>query len=183
MSDDIGKIIGTIFTIFVLIILIPVLFTLLSTTSETLREQQAQPYIQTIKQKDEEISNLKNRLAQTNTSLVQLNNTYEKLIRENITKNDFEEMKISLNNSQAQINLLNQKFEIVNTNLISVYNQMFSYFSISVVVNVFFILFIIGDIISASVFEIDFKKNVIDWIIKKIKRKNKRANEQPYPKE
>jgi hypothetical protein len=179
MADDIGKVIGTIISLLFLIIFVPFLINLISISSDSLREQQAQPYIQTIQQKDAEISSLRNQLAQTNTSLIQLNNTYEKLIGENITKNDFEEMKISLNNTQAQINLLNQKFEIVNTNFISVYNQMFSYFSVSVIVNVFFVLFLIGDIISASIFEIDIKKKAIDWILNKIKRKNKKAIGRP----
>jgi|GEM_PF-1969478 len=175
MADDLGKIISAIIGLIILIIFIPILFNLISISSDTLREQQAQPYIQTIQQKEAEISSLKNQLAQTNTSLVQLNNTYEKLIRENITKNDFQEMKYSLNNTQAQINLLNQKFEIVNSNFVSVYNQTFLYFSLSIVVNIFFVLFILGDIISVSVFEIDIKKKVIEWIINKVKKNNKKV--------
>lgn len=172
MADGLDKILKI---LVVIIFIVGVFIPLLSSISNTLNEQQAQPYIQTIQQKEAEISSLKNQLAQTNTSLGQLNNTYEKLIRENITKNDFQEMKYSLNNTQAQINLLNQKFEIVNSNFVSVYNQTFLYFSLSIVINIFFVLFILGDIISVSVFEIDIKKKVIEWIIKKIKKNNKKV--------
>ncbi len=121
---DIGAVVSAIFGIFVLILMVVyVIIPLLSMTSDNIREQQVQPYKQIIQQKDAEISSMKDQLSQTNKDLEQLNQTYEKLVRENITKKDIEEIKYSFNNTQSEINLLNQKFDIVNTNFISVYNQ------------------------------------------------------------
>lgn len=158
---------------FVLTLILILLIPFLSQFSEIFRQQQCQPYIQTISQKDVEISNLKDQLDQTNKALSDLSQKYERLIKENITKKDIEEIKLLFNNTQSQINLLNQKYDIVNNNFISVYNQLFLFFSLSIVLNIFLIFFIIGDLISVTVFKVDLKKKFIDWLISKIRRKNK----------
>jgi malonyl CoA-acyl carrier protein transacylase len=167
MTGESESIISFILFVFVVV---PLVLHILSQFSDMLRQQQCQAYIQTIQQKDIEISGLKTQLNQANEALEELNQKYQQLIRENITKKDIEEIKILFNNTQSQINLLDQKFNIVNNNFISVYNQIFLFLGMSVILNIIFVFFILGDIISVAVLNVDIKKRIIDWIIKKIKK-------------
>jgi len=173
MADDFMKIGEGIFGAIITIIIILFISNALLTT---LTEQKCQPYINQIQQKDAEIRSLNEQLNQTKTNLQQCKDEYNRLITENITKKDIEEIKQDFNLTQTQINLLNQKFDIVNNNFVTVYNQLFLYFSIAIIVNVFLIIFIIGDLISVAVFNLDIKKKAIMWLISKFKRNKRLKN-------
>ena len=174
--DDLESIIGAFLTLIIILMLLPVLLSIVNVTSESQREQIIKPYVQTIQQKDAEIAALKQQINQLNKALEEANKKYEKLVKENITKKDIEEIKTYYNITQTQINLLNQKFDIVNQNFITVYNQLFYLFSVSVAINLFLVLFIVGDLISVTFFKVDIKKRFVEWIASKVRklRKNKK---------
>jgi septal ring factor EnvC (AmiA/AmiB activator) len=155
---------AVIISVIVVILIIVVLLQMLT-------EQQCKPYISQIQQKDAEITSLKKQLNQTETNLQQCRYEYNRLITENITKKDIEDIKQDFNLTRTQIKLLNQKFDVVNNNFVTVYHQLFFYFSISIILNIFLVIFIIGDVISATIFNLDIKKNAIEWILNKFKRK------------
>jgi len=176
---DLEDIIKLILFLPVILIIFSALFTSINQISESNREQIIKPYAQTIKQKDAEIAALKQQINQLNKALEEANKKYERLTKENITKKDIVEIKTYYNITQTQINLLNQKFDIVNQNFITVYNQLFLYFRISVAINLFLVLFIIGDLISVTFFKVDIKKRFVEWLAGKVKklRKNKKPTE------
>jgi len=162
---DVEQIIGGIFALILLIaVVIPIMSVLNANT--------CQSYMQTIQQKDAEISTINTQLTQTQTQLDNLNKNYQRLISENITKKDIEDIKFDYNDTRAQIYLLNQKFDIVSTSFSNVYNQFFFMFSISVVFNFFLVFLIVGDILAFSFLEIDIKKQVVGWIMEKVFKKN-----------
>ena len=108
MADDIGKILG----IFGTIIGIIFFGIFASIILSQLGEQQCQGYKDTISQKDIEIGSLNNQINQTNNQLQQCNGEYDRLITENITKKDVEDIKGYFNLTQIQINTINQNFFI-----------------------------------------------------------------------
>lgn len=174
-EDVITTVVGIFLAIIILLVFVPVMLSVINSTS-------CQSYIQTIQQKDAEIASLNTQLTQIQTQLDSLNANYQRLISENITKKDIEDIKFDYNDTRTQINLLNQKFDTVNTSFSNVYNQYFILFSVSIVFNFFLVFLIIGDILAFSVLEIDIKKQIIGWVIEKVFKKHK-AKGPRLPKE
>jgi len=129
----------------IFVVAIPIIWLIAIQTSNLITEFQLQPYKQQLQQKDAEIQSLKQQIAQLEQQLEEWKQKYERLKRENITKEDIEEIKHYFNITQAQISLLNQKFEIVNNNFITAYNTYFFVFTISVIFNLLFGVYILID--------------------------------------
>ncbi|WP_423792056.1 hypothetical protein ACPB8Q_04855 [Methanocaldococcus indicus] len=152
----------------VAIIILPIIIILLSSLSQILISTKSQPYIQQIEQKDAEISALKQQISQLQQQLQEYKQKYEKLRRENITKADIEEIKQYCNITQNQINLLNQKFDIVNNNFITAYNTYLFYFKISFILNIALTFYLLADLISAIIFDISINMIIINKLKSKI---------------
>jgi uncharacterized membrane protein YhiD involved in acid resistance len=88
-EDPLKLIIGAVVSILIIVALIPVFISL----SNMFTKQQCEPYINQISQKDAEITSLRDQLNQTNDNLQICRNEYNRLITENITKKDIEEIK------------------------------------------------------------------------------------------
>ena len=161
-----------IFAIFGTIILVTVLFVFLVGVSGMLTEQKCAPYISTIDQQKITITGLNNTITELDTNLNQCKNEYNRLITENITKKDIEDIKNEMDLTQTEINVLNQKFESINNNFINNYNTLYFYYNVSIVINIFLIVFLIGDLISVAIFKFDMKKKIIQWFASKLKLKN-----------
>jgi hypothetical protein len=170
MADDPMKAIWALVILFVFAIaMIPVSVMV----SNMFTEQKCAPYVSTIDQQKSTIIGLNDTNSQLSGSLGQCKNEYNRLITENITKKDIEDIKQDWNLTKTEITVLNQKFDSINTNFISVYNNLYVYFKVSIVINVFLIFFLVGDLISVTFFNFDIKKKIIEWIVSKFKRKKK----------
>ena len=169
MADDIGKILG----IFGTIIGIIFFGIFASIILSQLGEQQCQGYKDTISQKDIEINGLKSQINQTNNQLQQCNEEYDRLITENITKKDVEDIKGYFNLTQIQINTINQKFEDINQNYNDFYSIVLNRYRWSITFNFFIGISLLG----IEIFSLAFlKSEFVMFIIESIRRK-RRKNE------
>ena len=166
MTEDFIKIIS-------LLILIPIFLSIAFAVSNMFTEQKCAPYISTIDQQKTTIKRLNETKNKLTNDLQQCRDEYDRLIRENITKRDIEEIKSELNITKSDVNILSQKFETVNNNFVAVYNNLYFYFSVAVILNVFFIFLIIGDLISVAFLKIDIKRKLIDLLVSKFKKKRR----------
>lgn len=165
-EDPIKLIIGG----FVSIVILLVFLQVFSGITNMWGEDKCKPYMSEIKQKDTEISGLEKENFQLSDSLHQCRNEYDRLITENVTKKDIENIRQDFNITNTKIEVLEQKFETVKNSFVSVYNNLYIYFSVSIIINVFLVFLIIGDLISFAVFNFDIKKKLIEWLVSKIKR-------------
>jgi hypothetical protein len=157
--------VGLIFLVLFLFVVIPIIMHQLS-------ELQCQPYKDTISRQEIEIQGLKSQLNEAYNQLNQCRENYDKLIKENITKKDIEEIKGFYNTTKIEINTLNQKFETINNSFVNVYNILIRNYIISLVINVFFVI----DLICIALFKNEIIIFSLTWIfskIKKLKSKNK----------
>lgn len=170
MAEDIGKIIGAIGGIFVLIIF----GTWMTIVLSQLGDQQCQSYKDTISQKEVEIGGLKSQINQTNELLQQCKNEYDKLINENITKKDVEDIKGYFNLTQLQINTITQKFEEINQNYNNFYSIVLNKYRWSITFNFFIGITLLG----VEIFSFAFlKSEFIMFIIESIKKKRRQHEE------
>ena len=154
--DDMIK--GIIALIFLVAVVLPITCMLLPYVSE----MQLQPYKQKLEQKEAEIQSLKQQIAQLEQQLEKWKQKYEQLKNETITKEDIEELRHSINLTQTQINLLAQKFDIVNKNFITAYNTYYAIFSVSLIFNVAFVGYIALDFISTTLFEASITMRIVN---------------------
>ena len=153
-----------------LIIIVPILISLVVVVFNSIQQTTCQQYIQTIDQKNKDIDALNGQLNTTQSELNEWKQKYQALLAENITKQDIREIEYSLNTTQNQVNLINEKIDTVNNQFITVYNNLFFYFSISIVFNLFLIFFVLGDLVSIAFFNVDVKTKVIKWIARRVKK-------------
>jgi len=137
-----------------------------------LNDLASQPYKDTIKQKDINIEGLNTQLNVTNNLLVICKEEYSRLITENITKKDIEEIKGYYNLTQIQINNLDQKFETASTNYYNIYNVILNQYQISLAINLFFVL----DLFSFAI----FKNEIIFFALGKAKKKIRKLKEKKH---
>lgn len=158
-EEDILKLISGIFgSILILMIAI--------SAFNSLNEAQCQPYKDTIAKRDIDISGLNQTIVETNNLLDQCRNEYNRLITENISKRDIEEIKGYYNLTQIQIGSLEQKFETVSNNYNTIYMVILNQYQISFVINLFFVL----DLFSIAV----FKNEIIFFALRKVKKRIKK---------
>ncbi len=175
MADDVGKIIGGILAVIVFVAFMGVMATLFS----QLGDQQCQSYKDTIAQRDNEIAGLKLQINSTNDLLNSCNQQYEDLIKQNITKKDFEEIKGYYNITQIQINNLDQKFETVVTSFNKVYNTVVWNYRVSLIFNITIAL----TLLSLEAFSFFFlKSELIMFVISSIKKHRRREEEHDTAK-
>ena len=158
--EDIAGIIYAIFAGIVMIIFI-------SAISGVFTDLQCQPYKTKIQQKDSDIAQCNEQLSLTKSELDKSNEKYAELVRENITKKDFEEIKAYYNQTQIKLYYLDQKFDTVNNNFYKIYNVMITKYRISIAINLFFVL----DLISLAFFKHEIIFFSVSWIAKKLRRK------------
>lgn len=151
-------------------------FIFLDIINTTLTEQKCQPYISQIGQLNSSLKSCEDQLNQTKLFLNQCREEYNILIKENLTKKDVEDIKQELNLTNERIILLDQKFETVNNTYVKVYKQLFLVFSISLSINILFVLFFIGDFVSFTLFKFDIKRKVLNLVKKLWKREDKGAS-------
>jgi|SRR3989344_2841087 len=165
MADDFEKIIGLIVGVVALIFV----GTFMTIIFSQLGDQQCQPYKDTINQKDTDINNLNLQINQTNFLLSQCRANYDELIKQNITKKDFEEIKGYYNLTNIQINNLDQKFQQFNENYNNYYNVLIKNYKISKAINIS-----IGfSLFSIEVLSLIFLKSELVWFVINAIRKRK----------
>ena len=168
MVDDVGKIIGAVISIFATILIISIL----GVTFSNLGEQQCQPYKDTIAQKDADIINLNQRLNETENLLEQCRGDYNKLINENITNQDIEEIKGYYNLTQIQINNLNQKFQETNNNYFSFYKILLKNYRLSLTFNIAIAFSLLSiEVLSLIFLKSEFIMFIINAILKHKRKK------------
>jgi len=169
MPDDLGKILGAIGAIVAVIFI----GTFAIIVFSTLGDQQCRSYQDVINQKDIEISTLNGVINQTNDQLYQCRQDYDTLIKQNITKKDFEEIKGDYNLTQIQINNLNQKFEQFNKNYNSYYGILIKNYKVSLAFNI-----AIGvSLISIEILSLALLKSEFIWFVISAIRKKKKESE------
>ncbi|NCP72084.1 hypothetical protein GW835_01680 [archaeon] len=161
MADNPFAIIGGILVVFIIVmIFIPIiqgLFGLLS-------EDKCKPIVDKLNNCELNKITLNNNIIQISSQLKNCQSDYNKLITENITKKDFEEIKNDYNIIQYQITNLNQKFENIENSQISIYKTIINNFKLSVVLNIAF-----GIELLSIIF---FKQELLLALIRKFKKKN-----------
>ena len=136
----------------VLVIFVPVILHIAAQTSNFITELQIQPYKEELQQKEVEIQTLKQQIAQLNQQLKEYQEKYAELKNETITKEDIMLLKQYINSTQTQVNLLNQKLEIVNNHFITAYNTYLYVFKFSIVLNVVLAAYVALDLINLALF-------------------------------
>lgn len=174
MADDLGKILGLIAGLVAFIFLGTFMVIIFS----QLGDQQCQSYKDTINQKDTEIANLNIQINQINSLLDQCKTDYDELIKQNITKKDFEEIKAYYNLTQLEINNINQKFDQFNDNYNSYYSVLIKNYKISKAINIS-----IGvSLFSVEVLSLIFLKSEFIWfVIKSIRKKREQTSKKEAP--
>ena len=155
-DDDLFKLIGGIISLFVLAILAIYFLTAMSGL-------QCQSYKDTIAGKDNEIAQLKLQLNTSSQNIYECNNRYDQLIKENITKKDIEDIKNYYNQTQLEINYLNQRFDTVNNNFVRTYNTFFTQYKFSIAINLFFLV----DLISFAFFKLEIVTYLFGLVFRK----------------
>ena len=159
--DDPKEILGAIMAIILFVALLPVLFQMANL-----------PYNQQLQQKEAEIKALKQEISLLNQQLEAYKKKYEQLRNETITKEDIEEIKQYFNTTQTQINLLNQKFDIVNNNFVTAYNTYFFTFTLSIFFNFVLAAYIALDLINLAFFNASLSMRIVNRL-KVVLRRNK----------
>lgn len=171
MADKLPWFIGVPVAIFFLIIFSTVMINI----SAQFGEQQCQPYKDTISQKDNEILGLNSQLNATNILLLSCNQGYSDLLKQNITKKDFEEIKGYYNLTQIQIANVNQKFDQFNQNYNSYYSILIKNYKISRIINISVGFSLIGiELLSIALLKSEFVFFVLNAIRKRKKEEDKK---------
>lgn len=165
MSDNPIAIAGGIFVIAIIAI---ILVSFISSVSESLTENKCEPYIKQINDCNLDKNKLNYVIAEKNANLLNCQSDYNKLITENITKKDFEEIKSDYNIIRYEINTLNQKIDSGDHYQIKIYNSIINKYNISFALNITFAL----ELLSLFL----FKQEIILFLINKLKRKKKEEN-------
>lgn len=140
---------------------------IVSYTSNVLSGQQCQVYQDTINQKDIVIGGLNSSLQETARLLDQCNANYNKLVTENITKQDFVEIKGYQNLTHIQISNLNQKFDQISESYISIYNSITNKYVLSIGINIALGI----EILSFFLFKNELLVSIMTWVRKKKSQK------------
>jgi len=162
-----------------LIAMSPVFFAI----ANSFNQQTCQPYINQIQQDNLTIAGLQNQSNQLASDLNKSRAEYNKLINENITKKDIEDIKQDLNLSFSNIQILDQKFDSIIQNFNTAYNSVSYNLTLSFVVNVTLGLLILGDLISVAFLNIDYKKKAIELVKNKLRRKKDKQSNTPISAE
>jgi hypothetical protein len=108
--------VGSIVTLMIVLVLLVFIIGVAAQFGSILTGDACKSYINTISQKEGEISGLKQQLNETNRQLTSCTNEYQRLITENVTKKDVDDLKGYYNLTLIQMNTLNQKFDQISNN-------------------------------------------------------------------
>ncbi len=147
------QIIGGFFALIALLIFLPVFAAIIQMATDT----QCQNYKQILQQKDAEISGLNEEIEKWKNSYNELNNNYQKLITENITKQDIEDIKTQAAVTQGQISNVEQRIEILNQSYTTNYTKIQNSYYISIIFSVGLAFFLTIDLLSVAFFKLDIK--------------------------
>jgi len=152
-------------TIMSSLLMLSILLIIVSAVSAMLSSTQCQQYIQQIDRLKSDIGSGQAQFQQCSNTLNNCNSEYERLIAENITKKDIEDLKYSYDLIYQQNIQLNQKFETINNRFITAYNQLNTNYSISVVINFALVLgfglYVSFAIIDVALFEGSLFKSLL----------------------
>lgn len=141
---------------------VPVILLIVAQTSNIIAESQIQPYKEELQQKEVEIQTLKQQITQLNRQLKEYQEKYAELKNETITKEDIMLLKQYINSTQTQVNLLNQKLEIVNNHFITAYNTYFYISKFLIVLNVVLAAYVALDLINLALFNTSINMRIIN---------------------
>jgi septal ring factor EnvC (AmiA/AmiB activator) len=166
--DDISKVFGAIISLVLVVSFLSVMGNMFT----AMGEQKCQPYKDEIIQKDTEITGLNAQNEELRKQLRQCQESYEKLVEENITKKDIEEIKGYYNITQYQISNLNQRIEQQNTNYVNFYNVLLNNYRLSLTINLAIGFTLLGiEILSFVFLKSEFVMFVVNAILKYRRRK------------
>ncbi len=167
-----GDPVKAIFGIIILLIFGFVVIAVLTSMTSIFNEQQCKPLQDQINLKDTQIAGLTAQLNETNNQLGICRSDYETLLKENITKQDFEEIKNYYNLTQIQINSLSQQFQSFIDNNIKIENNVYNRYNISLTFNIVFAL----EILSFLLLKNEFALFMYNLIFKRKKEQNETTN-------
>ncbi len=129
---------------------------------------QCTQYISQIDQLKSDVAGGQAQVKQCSSELNNCSNEYQRLITENITKKDIEDLKYNYQTIYQQNILLNQKFENISNRFITAYNTLNTYYSISLVVNIAFVFGIViyftAEILSLAIFKTDIRMAILQFM-------------------
>lgn len=147
MSEDIGEliggVIGVVFLLYVMLNVIPPL-------ADQIGEHDHPEYESTIESQEQTISELRDRIDTLEAQRDNLSARYERLVRENVTKKDVDDIEKELNRTATEIRIMNQRFETINQDFISSYQKTVTQYQLMFGLSLFSISFIFLDIISGA---------------------------------
>lgn len=113
-----------------------------------------------IDRKEQTISDLRGRINTLESRNENISQKYERLVEENVTKKDVEEIERELNQTSSEIKILNQKFETINQQFISSYQKTVNKYQIWMSVSLLSISFLAFDLLSGAVFGRSFTDRI-----------------------
>ena len=163
-----GDPIKAVFGIIILLVLGFVTIAVLTSLTSVFNEQQCKPIQDQLNIKDTQIMGLNAQLNETTSQLLSCKSEYSVLINENITKKDFEEIKNYYNLTQIQINSLSQEFKQFTENHLTIQNNVYNKYNISLTFNIVFAV----EIFSFLIWKNEFVLLVYNLIFKRRKKEN-----------
>ena len=167
-----GDPVKAIFGVIVLLIMGFIVIVLLNALTSVFQEQQCKPLQDQLNQKDTQIGSLSAQLNETSNQLTTCRTEYTNLLKENITKKDFEEIKNYYNLTQIQINSLSQEIRQFIENNIKIENNIYNKYNISLTVNIVFAV----EILSFLLLKNEFALFLYNLIFKRRKNKENETN-------
>ncbi|MBN2251167.1 MAG: hypothetical protein JW724_03735 [Candidatus Altiarchaeota archaeon] len=141
-----------------------VVISVVSFISSALSDLNCGSYKVDLQKRDVEIAGLREEIASLKNELNQSEEQYNRLISENITKQDFEFVRQDINSTKAQINILGRKFDYVTNSYATYFQTVNNYLMFSFAINLFFVGLFVAlwkDIVSIKIFNVDLKEKLV----------------------
>lgn len=183
-GDLMKPVIGAALSVFGLIslyIVVMLLVSVLGFISELFTGDKCATYKSQIEQANVEISGLRQLNQNITSNLQQCVTEYNRLITENVTKKDIEDIKQTLSITENHLTVLNQKFDLIQNNYVAMYSSLQYNYNISLAFNLvltFLSFSLLSELFGFSLFGLNIKAR-----IEKYKAKHKPKDKEHKEKE
>lgn len=143
---------------------VPLLIAILYAVTAPLNQAQCKPYQDKISTLEGDIGQCNSKLSNTESRLNDSEERYNRLLRENITKKDIEDLKWFLNETRTEVYFLKQDFKTLNSNVNKNYHILYSDYRKTLTITITLFSFTLIDIMF-SIFNVDIKRKIINKII------------------
>ena len=121
------------------------------------------PYKSQIDQANVEISGLRQLNQNLSSNLQYCVTEYNRLLTENVTKKDIEDIKQTLSITENHLTVLNQKFDLIQNNYVSLYSTLQYNYNISLAFNLvltFLSFSLLSELFGWSIFGLNIKARI-----------------------